>query len=195
MAKLVFYYSSMNAGKTTRLLQVAHSYESTNKKVCCLIPDIDTRFGEDKGTIKSRIGAERKAIVIPNGFSDFLSLIGDPSQYDIILIDEVQFLNKEQISTISDIVDNYGVTVLCYGLRLDFKGNAFEGSMSLFEQADLIEEIKGVCCHPDCTKRSTHNLKVSLDGSVIKQGEQKEIGAESKYFAVCRSHWKNGVFK
>lgn len=193
MAKLVFYYSSMNAGKTTRLLQVAHSYSSTGKKVCCLLPDIQTRFGEEKGVIKSRIGAERKAIIIPDGCTDFLSLIGNPSSYDVILVDEVQFLNKEQIQALSDIVDSFNITVLCYGLRLDFMGNTFEGSSALFESADLIEEIKGVCCHPNCTKRSTHNLKV-VDGSVVKHGIQFEIGAESQYFAVCRSHWKKGEY-
>lgn len=193
MAKLVFYYSSMNAGKTTRLLQVAHSYSSTGKRVCCLLPDIDTRFGEERGVIKSRIGAERQATIIPEGSTDFVSLMGHPSFFDVILVDEVQFLNKEQIQALSDLVDEHNVTVLCYGLRLDFMGNSFEGSNALFECADLIEEIKGVCCHPDCTKRSTHNLKV-VDGVAIKHGIQFEIGAESQYFAVCRSHWKKGEY-
>lgn len=189
MARLVFNYASMNAGKTTRLLQVAYSYTSSGKSVACFLPELETRFGEEKGMIKSRIGLETPATVI--GKSDnILDLIDNWEDFDLILIDEVQFLSKEQIDQISDIVDVHGVTVLCYGLRNDFQGNLFEGTEAMFATADAFEEIKGVCSHESCTRGATHVLRVDSAGIVLSEGEQVSVGAEDSYHAVCRGHYK-----
>jgi thymidine kinase len=193
MSKLVFHYASMNAGKTTRLLQVAHSFTSSGKKVVCLLPDIETRFGEAKGVIKSRLNIETPATVIYKN-DNILDLIEDWESYDLVLIDEVQFLTKEQVEQISDIVDNHGVTVLAYGLRVDFMGNLFEGTKAMFEIADKFEEIQGVCSHASCSRSSSHNLRVDSNGIVVKDGQQVSIGAESSYHAVCRGHYKKSDY-
>lgn len=193
MSKLVFHFASMNAGKTTRLLQVAYSFTSSGKKVACLLPDIETRFGEEKGMIKSRLGIETPATVIHKN-DNVLDLIDDWGSYDLILIDEIQFLTTEQVEQISDIVDIHGVTVLAYGLRVDFMGNLFEGTKAMFALADKFEEIQGVCSHEACTRSSSHNLRVDSNGVVVTDGQQVSIGAESSYHAVCRGHYKKGEY-
>jgi thymidine kinase len=194
MAKLVFNYSAMNAGKTSRLLQVAHSYNATGKKVACLMPNINPRFGESKGVIKSRIGFEAPAIIIEKN-ANVESLSDNWEQYDIVLVDEAQFLSVEQIEQLSNIVDFHNVTVLAYGLRIDSNGNLFEGSQALFECADVLDEIQGVCSHHGCSRRATHVLRVNADGKVVKNGEQIHIGAEDSYHSVCRKHWKLNEYK
>jgi thymidine kinase len=183
----------MNAGKTARLLQVAYSYSSSGKKVACFLPDIDTRFNEKKGVIKSRIGLETPAQIIHKN-DNILDLKDDWSEYDLVLIDEVQFLSKEQVQQISDIVDIHNVTVLASGLRNDYMGNLFEGSKAMFELADVYEEIQGVCSHSDCSRRTSHVLKVDSHGDIVRSGDQVEIGHEDTYHAVCRKHWKLGEY-
>lgn len=193
MAKLVFHYASMNAGKTTRLLQVAHSYTSSGKSVACFLPDIDTRFGEKKGVIKSRLGVETPATIIRQN-DNILNLQEDWEQFDLILFDEVQFLTKEQVEQISEIVDTHGVTVLAFGLRNDYMGNLFEGTQAMFATADLFEEIQGVCSHENCSRRSTHVLRIDSDGLVVREGSQVLVGAEDTYKSVCRNHFKLGEY-
>lgn len=190
MSKLVFNYSSMNAGKTTRLLQVAHSYLSSGKKVACLIPDLETRFGEKKGTIKSRIGVEKEAIIL-NPNESIRKRLNHLDNLDLILVDESQFLTKDQIIELSDIVDYLDISVICFGLRNDYMGNLFEGTKALFELADVFCEIQGVCSETGCCKRATHVLKTDINGNVIKNGVQKEVGSENMYSSVCRKHWKD----
>lgn len=190
MSKLVYNYSSMNAGKTTRLLQVAHSYLSSGKKVICLIPDLETRFGEKKGTIKSRIGVEKEAITFK--YNDSIKkILENFNNLDLILVDEAQFLTKEQVKELSDIVDYKCISVICFGLKNDYMGNLFEGTKALFELSDVFSEIQGVCSEIGCCKRSTHVLKTDVHGNIVKKGVQKEIGAENMYISVCRKHWKD----
>lgn len=193
MSKLVFNYSSMNAGKTTRLLQIAYSYTSSGKNVLCILPDLDSRFGEKKGTIKSRIGLEKEALILNKDQSIF-ELKEDYRKYDLILVDEAQFLSRSQILELSDIVDHQNTSVLCFGLRNDYMGNLFEGTKTLFEIADVFDEIQGICSDENCSKRSTHVLRFDQNGNVIKKGEQIEIGSEDKYKSVCRKHWKKFYF-
>jgi thymidine kinase len=194
MSKLVFHFASMNAGKTARLLQVAYQYTATGNKVVCLLPDIDSRFGEEKGMIKSRMGMEREATIIRQD-DNILDLIENISQYDVVLVDEVQFLSPVQIQQLAAIVDEHDVPVLAYGLTKDYMGNLFAGSQAMFELADTYKEIEGVCSCSGCTRRSTHTLKLDSNNKVVRNGVQVEIGHEDTYHAVCRQHWVKGEFK
>ena len=173
MAKLYFYYAAMNAGKTAHLLQANFNYIERGMKTMMYIPEIAGK------KIRSRAGLEADAYDFCTGMNFLNNLCDYYNQFSCILIDEAQFLTKEQVSQLGKIVDCWNIPVLCYGLRTDFKGELFEGSAALLAIADNIKEIKTICT---CGKKAIMNMR--LDGD--KQGEQIDIGGNDKYISKCR---------
>ena len=184
---VTFSYSSMNAGKSLLLLKAKHDYESVGKRVVCLTPSINTRDGE--GVIKSRALKESIPAIKIKAESNLYSMINTSNSLDkisLILIDEAQFLTKEQVKQLCDISDLLGIHVMCFGLRTDSNGDLFEGSGTLLALADKLVEVKNTC---HCGKKATMTLRVDSTGAIIKNGEQIKIGEEDSYVSVCRKHW------
>lgn len=180
MAKLYFKYGAVGSAKTLNLLAVAHSYRSQGKKVMLLKPELDTRFGKD--SIRSRSGLEKEADLLVNEKTrltgkDFIGL-------HCILVDEAQFLTAAFIDHLADIVRNYNIPIICFGLRTDFKRGLFEGSKRLIELADSIEEIKTTCHF--CNRKALFNLKMVGERAVV-EGPSIELGSEEKYLPTCRT--------
>ncbi len=215
MAKLYFKYGAMGSSKTANALMARYNYIERGQKVLMLKPAMENRDGEK--TIKSRIGLSAECIYVeefikyvkenwevirklneefnkyPGCFTDeqIYSAYGDLedcSKYDAVIIDEAQFMTEEQVEFMSDIVDVYNIPVLCYGLRADFQNNLFPGSAKLLAIADNIQEIKTVCW---CGKKATCNARYNENG-IIRVGKQVELGANDKYVALCRKHFKEG---
>ena len=189
MAKLHFYYSAMNAGKTTTLLQSNYNYQERGMETLLFIPAIDTRHA--LGTIASRIGLKAEAIPFQNSFNFFqyIHIHLQKNRLDCVLVDEAQFLTKSQVIDLTRIVDELKIPVLTYGLRSDFKGEPFEGSQYLLAWAEDISEIKAIC---HCGRKATMNARISEDGSIVKTGAQVEIGGNDRYIALCRQHFMKG---
>ena len=186
MAKLYFNYSSMNAGKSTMLLQANHNYIERGMKPRIYTSDLDNRFGE--GEIVSRIGLKAKSNIFTsktNIYKDVLN-IHNNSMVDCVLIDEAQFLTQNQVIQLGKVVDELDIPVLAFGIRTDFQGNLFEGSKYLLAWADNLKEIKTVC---HCGRKATMVLRLNARGEVVSDGTQIEIGGEEKYVSVCRKHF------
>ena len=186
MAKLYFNYSSMNAGKSTMLLQANHNYIERGMKPRIYTSDLDNRFGE--GEIVSRIGLKAKSNIFTsktNIYKDILN-IHNNSIVDCVLIDEAQFLTQNQVIQLGKVVDELDIPVLAFGIRTDFQGNLFEGSKYLLAWADNLKEIKTVC---HCGRKATMVLRLNAKGEVVSDGTQIEIGGEEKYVSVCRKHF------
>ena len=193
MAKLHFYFSAMNAGKSTTLLQSNYNYQERGMRTILYTPEIDTRFG--KGKIASRIGLESDAISFNNSFDLYAATEKVMQQQDkvkCVLIDEAQFLTKEQVWQLTKIVDQLHIPVLAYGLRSDFLGEPFEGSKYLLAWAEDLVEIKTICF---CGRKATMNLRIDEQGDPVRVGAQIEIGDNDRYMAVCRRHFKEGKIK
>ncbi|MFP8967978.1 thymidine kinase [Pokkaliibacter sp. CJK22405] len=192
MASLYFYYSAMNAGKTTTLLQAAYNYEERGMRPLLLAPSLDTRFAatsEADAWIASRIGLQRSALSI-NGHTDLFQLVEQQHHLDAlacVLVDEAQFLQAEQVWQLSDVVDQLGIPVLCYGLRTDAFGQAFPGSATLLGLADHLEEIKTVC---HCGRKATMVVRLDEEGRVMTAGDQVAVGGNDRYLSLCRRHYK-----
>jgi thymidine kinase len=184
MAKLYFRYSTMGAGKSLDLLKTAHNYEERNKKVFLLTSDLDNRFGKKK--IASRIGISRDADTFNNKSNLYEMVVSSGEKLSCILIDEAQFLTKEQVWQLTDIVDYLGINVIVYGLRSDYLGEPFEGSIYLMTLADKIEELKTICEFGD---KASINMRL-LNGEPVFEGEQVQIGGNESYLPVCRKHFK-----
>jgi thymidine kinase len=188
MAKLYFYHSAMNAGKTTTLLQSAYNYRERGMRALILTPRLDHRGGS--GTVASRIGLQSDAIAFDR-HQDLLTVV----QADIathgplhcVLVDEAQFLSKPQVWQLSEVVDALRVPVLCYGLRTDFRGELFEGSQYLLAWADEISEIKTIC---HSGKKATMTVRVDAQGRAVQDGPQVEIGGNERYVSVSRAEFK-----
>lgn len=178
-ANLSFTYASMNAGKTTSLLQTAYDLKSIGKEVLYFTSALDNRYGY--GKITSRLGISEHAIVIPKDdltvLNDIITDCQEGSKLHAIFIDECQFLSTKQVDKLAEIVDNYNVKVHCYGLRTDYTGHLFEGSKRLFEVADKLRELSNNC---QCGKKSTMTIRLS------SSTEQVFIGGENDYKSVCR---------
>lgn len=186
MAKLYFYYSAMNAGKSTALLQSSFNYEERGMQTMIFTAAIDDRHGV--GNVRSRIGIEKKAHIFDSD-TDIYAMVRsekENSGVNCVLIDEAQFLNKAQVSQLCRVCDEISVPVLCYGLRTDFQANLFEGSKYLLALGDELNELKTIC---ECGRKATMNLRVHEDGSAVKEGAQKEIGGNDLYVALCRKHF------
>ena len=190
MAKLHFYYSAMNAGKTTTLLQSSYNYNERGMETILFLPDFDTRGGQ--GTIASRIGLKATALTFSRTF-DFYSYLTSflplNPKVACILVDEAHFLTKEQVKQLSQVVHHLKKPVLTYGLRTDFLGEPFEGSKYLLAWAEELVEIKTIC---HCGKKATMNLRIDPSGKAVREGEQIEIGGNERYVAVCGHHFEEG---
>ena len=187
MAKLYFNYSSMNAGKSTMLLQANHNYIERGMQPEIYTSNLDKRFGESE--IVSRIGLKSKSNlfdIITDIYKEILNK-NDKKEIDCVLIDEAQFLTKNQVKQLGDIVDLLDIPVLTFGIRTDFQGNLFEGSKYLLAWADNLKEIKTVC---HCGRKATMVLRLNEYGQITEDGNQIDIGGEEKYVSVCRKHFK-----
>ena len=190
MAKLYFYYSAMNAGKTTTLLQSSHNYEERGMSTVLLKPKTDDR--EATTEIVSRIGLSAKATMFFNT-DDLYNLIIDISEkheISCILVDEGQFLTKKQVNQLSDVVDFAAIPVLVYGIRTDFQGNLFEGSHQLLAIADELIEIKTIC---HCGRKATMVIRLGSDNRPMQTGAQIQVGGNETYISLCRKHWKKAL--
>lgn len=188
MAKLYFYYSAMNAGKTTTLLQSAHNYRERGMRVAILTPALDHRAGS--GTVASRIGLSAQAVGF--GPDDDLEMriradIAAHGPLHCVLVDEAQFLSRSQAWQLSEVVDALRIPVLCYGLRTDFRGELFEGSAALLAWADELAEIKTIC---HTGKKATMTVRVDEAGRAVRDGPQVEIGGNERYVSVSRAEFK-----
>jgi len=191
MAKLYFYYSAMNAGKTTTLLQSAHNYRERGMRTLILTPQLDDRHG--RGVVASRIGLKARGRVFVRG-DDLFDLVREDiaanGALHCVLVDEAQFLNKSQAWQLSDVVDKLRIPVLAYGLRTDFRGEPFEGSQYLLAWADEMAEIKTIC---HSGKKATMVVRVDDHGRAVTEGPQVEIGGNERYVSVSRAEFKKIV--
>ena len=191
MAKLYFYYSAMNAGKTTTLLQSAHNYRERGMRTVILTPRLDDRAGS--GNVASRIGLQAEGIAF--GAGDDLQAIVERDiaahgPLHCVLVDEAQFLAKSQVWQLTEIVDRLDIPVLAYGLRTDFRGDLFPGSAVLLGIADALIELKAVC---HCGRKATMNLRTDASGEAISHGAQTQIGGNERYLALCRRHFAEAL--
>jgi thymidine kinase len=186
MAQLYFYFSAMNAGKSTSLLQSAYNYQERGMSTQLYTAAIDDRYGA--GKISSRIGLSEEADTFTSETDMWQESLkqSEESPVSCIFIDEAQFLTKQQVLQLARVADQLNVPVLCYGLRSDYQGEPFEGSIYLLVLADKLSEIKAVC---HCGRKATMVLRVDDNGQPILEGEQIEIGGNSRYVSVCRKHF------
>ena len=188
MAKLYFYFSAMNAGKTTTLLQSAHNYRERGMRVAILTPKLDFRAGS--GTVASRIGLQAEGIAFERGDDLQQTIKADIDAHGplhCVLVDEAQFLSRAQVWQLSEVVDALRIPVLCYGLRTDFRGELFEGSQYLLALADELQEIKTIC---HSGSKATMTVRVEEAGRALQDGPQVEIGGNERYVSVSRKEFK-----
>ena len=185
MAKLFFYYSTMNAGKSTALLQAAHNYSERGMSALLFTARIDGRAG---GFVASRIGIAADASWFDANTDFWEQLSG--VQTSCVLIDEAQFLTKAQVRQLARIVDETNTPVMCYGLRTDFRGELFPGSAALLAWADTLAELKTICF---CGRKATMVVRVSPVGKVEREGHQVEIGGNERYVSLCRKHFSESM--
>ena len=183
MAKLYFYYASMNAGKSTNLLQADFNYRERGMHTLLFTAAVDNRFAP--GTIASRIGLSAPAVAFDRATDLAAIIAAHPQPLACVLVDEAQFLSGAQVEQLAGVCDHVGIPVLCYGLRTDFQGQLFEGAARLLALADALVEIKSVC---RCGRKATMNLRVGADGRAVAEGRQTEIGGNERYVALCRRH-------
>ncbi len=180
MAKLYFRYGAMGSSKTANAIMVRYNYNERGQRVLMVKPRLDTRDGER--TVRSRSGLEAECVFVEE--LPEMSLEG----IDCVIVDEAQFLTRDQVAFLVHIVDDLSIPVIAYGLRADFRGNFFEGSQWLMAWADTIEEVKTICW---CGKKATCNARV-MNGRVVKEGDQILLGGNSQYVSLCRKHWQRG---
>lgn len=190
MAKLYFHYSTMNAGKSTILLQAAHNYRERGMQTYLLTARFDKRAGE--GRIASRIGIGKDADTFEPGEDLFAKLQERfaSAPCACVFIDEAQFLEREQVWQLARAVDDLGVPIMCYGLRVDFQGELFPGSAALLALADEMREARTIC---HCGKKATMVVRQDDDGHVLKEGAQVQIGGNETYVSLCRRHWREAM--
>ena len=188
MAKLFFNFSAMNAGKTTVLLQSAHNYRERGMNPLLFTPRLDDRF--KVGVIKSRIGLEAEAMIFDPDTDLFEVTRTDLDRHNVhcVLVDEAQFLSREQVYQLTEIVDRLDIPVLCFGLRTDFQGELFEGSKFLLAWADELSELKTIC---HTGRKANMVVRVDDDGYAMREGAQVEIGGNDRYVSVSRMEFKN----
>lgn len=186
MAKLYFYYASMNAGKSTVLLQASFNYRERGMHTMLFTAALDDRAGA--GIIASRIGLSAPAEVFRPETDLFAAVAAGQAvnPLNCVLVDEAQFLTKDQVWQLARVADDLGIPVLCYGLRTDFLGNLFPGSQWLLAIADTLTELKAVC---ECGRKATMNLRIDAQGQAVASGQQTEIGGNDRYVALCRRHF------
>ena len=192
MAQLYFYYSSMNAGKSTHLLQSSYNYRERGLNTLIYTARIDDRFAE--GKVTSRLGIDADAKLFDE-HSDIYYEINEHRQkqgIDCVLIDEAQFLTEGQVKQLTDIVDLLNIPVLAYGIRTDFLGKTFSGSAALLAWADKLVELKTIC---HCGRKAGFVIRMDESGNAVTGGEQVEVGGNERYESLCRAHFKEQVWK
>ena len=184
MAKLYFKYGAMGSSKSANALMARFNYEERGQKCLLVKPRLDQRDGERK--VVSRMGLEQPCTY----FDEMQEMtVTDLQKNACIIVDEAQFLTREEVHYLVHLVDDFGIPVMCYGLRSDFKGELFPGSYELLVMADKLEEVKTICW---CGKKATFNARFDETGKVLKEGEQVVLGANDKYIGLCRRHWMAG---
>lgn len=190
MAKLHFYYSAMNAGKSTVLLQSSHNYNERGMDTLLFVPSIDDRYGI--GKITTRLGLQMNAIAVDSQHDLFIyaqqALAKNPN-IKCVLVDEAHFLSKKQVHNLTTITDDLNIPVLAYGLRTDFRAEPFEGSLYLLALADTLIEIKTIC---HCGRKAIMNMRIDAQGKAVREGSQVEIGGNERYISTCRKHFHLG---
>ena len=191
MAKVHFFYSTMNAGKSTALLRSAHNYHETGNETILFIPREDAE--RNSGLIKSRIGLSASAIVIDSKLKifEYVQKEVEKRKIDAILVDEAQFLKKHHVLQMCKICDELEIPVMCYGIRTDFRGELFEGSGSLLALADNLIELKTVC--NECSKKATMVVRLDENGKVVTKGSKVQIGGNDVYRVLCRKHFNEAT--
>lgn len=186
MAKLYFYYASMNAGKSTTLLQADFNYRERGMRTMLWTAEIDGRY--EAGKVASRIGLAADAHLFDRDTDLFAAIAAahKAEPLDCVLVDEAQFLERAQVFALARVCDILGIPVLAYGLRTDFQAELFPGSAHLLALADSLVELKAVC---ECGKKATMNLRIDDSGQAVRAGEQTEIGGNERYIALCRKHF------
>lgn len=183
MAKLYFRYGAMSSSKTANAIMVKYNYGEQGQRALLVKPAVDMRDG--MRTIRSRSGLSDACVLFHEMDLDAIKA----HAYDCIIVDEAQFLTREEVYLLTELVDEFNVPVICYGLRVDFQGKLFEGSKWLLAWADTIEEVKTICW---CGRKATFNARLDGRGGITKVGEQVVLGASDKYVGLCRRHWKQG---
>lgn len=188
MARLYFYYSTMNAGKSTMLLQASHNYRERGMRTLLLTAALDDRAGP--GLIASRIGiAEPATTFAPD--TDLFALVRDRGAgCACVLLDEAQFLSQAQVWQLARVVDDLDLPVMCYGLRVDFRGQLFPGSAALLAWADELREVRTVC---HCGRRATMVIRRDGQGRALREGAQVQVGGNETYVSLCRRHWREAM--
>ena len=191
MAQLYFYYSAMNAGKSTSLLQSAYNYAEKGMNAEIFTAALDNRFGQ--GKVASRIGLEAAAQLFTpqTNMQSTIEALLEKGKIDCLFIDEAQFLTKQQVQQLIYVVDNLNIPVLAYGLRTDFLAETFEGSRYLLAWADKLIELKTIC---HCGRKATFVVRTDENGQVVKEGEQVEVGGNDRYESMCRQHFAQLVW-
>ena len=190
MAKLYYHYSTMNAGKSTLLLQASYNYRERGMQTYILTAAIDGRAGS--GKVASRIGIDSRADTF-DAESDLFSMLKQRLKQGpvaCVFIDEAQFLTKTQVWQLARAVDDLGLPVMCYGLRVDFRGELFPGSAALLALADEMREARTICF---CGKKATMVVRQDADGNALLEGEQVQIGGNETYVSLCRRHWREAT--
>ncbi|MBS0908372.1 thymidine kinase [Tatumella sp. JGM118] len=190
MAQLYFYYSAMNAGKSTSLLQSSYNYHERGMKTVIYTAEIDNRFGH--GKVSSRIGLSAEALLYRPGtdIAEQVAEIHERDKIHCVLVDESQFLTRDQVRQLTIVTDSLDIPVLCYGLRTDFRGELFEGSQYLLAWADKLVELKTIC---HCGRKASMVLRLDSQGKPFKEGEQVVIGGNERYISVCRKHYWQAI--
>lgn len=190
MAKLYFHYSTMNAGKSTALLQASHNYRERGMDTYLITARLDNRAGQAR--IASRIGIGEAADTFEAGEDMFAKIAArmDSGPVACVFIDEAQFLSADQVWQLARVVDDIGVPVMCYGLRVDFRGELFPGSATLLALADEMREVRTIC---HCGRKATMVVRKGPDGLALKDGAQVQIGGNETYVSLCRRHWREAT--
>ena len=184
MAKLYFKYGAMGSSKTANALMARFNYEERGQQTLLVKPQLDTRDGDHM--VHSRIGLEFPCVY----FHEMREMREDELKKNAcIIVDEAQFLTREEVMYLVHLVDDCGIPVMCYGLRADFRGELFPGSYELLVMADKLEEVKTICW---CGKKAAFNARFDANGKVLKEGEQVVLGANDQYIGLCRRHWMAG---
>lgn len=188
MAQLYFYYSSMNAGKSTHLLQSSYNYNECGLRTVLYTAQIDDRYSEGKVSSRLGINADAKLFNFKTNLLSEVNVMQAQDPIACVLVDEAQFLTKTQVKQLTDIVDELHIPVLAYGIRTDFLGQTFSGSAALLAWADKLVELKTIC---HCGRKANFVIRINSDGNAATDGEQVEVGGNERYQALCRKHFKN----
>jgi thymidine kinase len=188
MAKLYFHYATMNAGKSTMLLQASYNYRERGMRTAIFIAALDDRAG--KGRVASRIGLSEDAIPFTHSDDLFAAIETMHAQETIacVFVDEAQFLTAEQVWQLARVCDRIGIPVMAYGLRTDFQGKLFPGSLELLAIADELREVRTICF---CGRKATMVVRLDQEGNLVREGAQVEVGGNEKYVSLCRRHWED----